>query len=195
MNLDEYKSLSDIQIMSKVGEYDSKALEELYNRYSPILYSLIKKIVEDKTKAEEVLADVFVLVWKKKNSSNISDANVYTWLITLARNKAVDIRRRDENSEEGMPEYNDDYEDYFIIPRLSESIDPLDLNKALSVKDNFEEALNKLTDAQQYVLLLAYYEGKTQSEIAKQLNIPVATVKSKIKLSLSNLKQNLVSGE
>lgn len=195
MNSDDYKSLSDIQIMSKVGEYDSKALEELYNRYSPILYSLIKKIVEDKTKAEEVLADVFVLVWKKKNSSNISDANVYTWLITLARNKAVDIKRRDENSEDGMPEYNDDYEDYFIIPKLSESIDPLDLNKALSVKDNFEEALNKLTDAQKYVLLLAYYEGKTQSEIAKQLNIPVATVKSKIKLSLSNLKQNLVSGE
>ncbi len=193
--MDDYKSLSDIQIMSKVGEYDSKALEELYNRYSPILYSLIKKIVEDKTKAEEVLADVFVLVWKKKNSSNISDANVYTWLITLARNKAVDIRRRDENSEEGMPEYNDDYEDYFIIPKLSESIDPLDLNKALSVKDNFEEALNKLTDAQKFVLILAYYEGKTQSEIAKQLNIPVATVKSKIKLSLSNLKQNLVSGE
>lgn len=193
--MDDYKSLSDIQIMSKVGEYDSKALEELYNRYSPILYSLIKKIVGDKTKAEEVLADVFVLVWKKKNSSNISDANVYTWLITLARNKAVDIKRRDENSEDGMPEYNDDYEDYFIIPKLSESIDPLDLNKALSVKDNFEEALNKLTDAQKYVLLLAYYEGKTQSEIAKQLNIPVATVKSKIKLSLSNLKQNLVSGE
>ena len=193
--MDDYKSLSDIQIMSKVGEYDSKALEELYDRYSPILYSLIKKIVEDKTKAEEVLADVFVLVWKKKNSSNVSDANVYTWLITLARNKAVDIRRRDENSEEGMPEYNDDYEDYFIIPKLSESIDPLDLNKALSVKDNFEEALNKLTDAQKFVLILAYYEGKTQSEIAKQLNIPVATVKSKIKLSLSNLKQNIVSGE
>ncbi|RKY95454.1 MAG: hypothetical protein DRQ13_07070 [Ignavibacteriae bacterium] len=195
MNLDDYKSLSDIQIMSKVGEYDSKALEELYDRYSPILYSLIKKIVEDKTKAEEVLADVFVLVWKKKNSSNFSDANVYTWLITLARNKAVDIRRRDENSEEGMPDYNEDYQDYFIIPKLSKSIDPLDLNKALSVKDNFEEALNKLTDAQKFVLILAYYEGKTHSEIAKQLNIPVATVKSKVKLSLSNLKQNLVSGE
>ncbi len=194
MNLDDYKSLSDIQIMSKVGEYDSKALEELYDRYSPILYSLIKKIVEDKTKAEEVLADVFVLVWKKKNSSNISAANVYTWLITLARNKAVDRKKRDENPGV-MPEYNDDYEDRFIIPKLSKSIDPLDLNKALSVKDNFEEALNKLTDAQKFVLFLAYYEGKTQSEIAKQLNIPVATVKSKIKVSLSNLKQNLVSGE
>ena len=59
--MDDYKSFSDIQIMSKVGDYDSKALEELYDRYSPILYSLIKKIVEDKTKAEEVLTDVFVI--------------------------------------------------------------------------------------------------------------------------------------
>ncbi len=192
--MDDYKSLSDIQIMNKVGDYDSKALEELYDRYSPILYSLIKKIVEDKTKAEEVLADVFVIVWKNKNSSNISVANVYTWLVTLARNKAVDNKRRGESSE-GMPEYNDDYEDRFIIPRLSRSIDPLDLNKALSVKDNFEEALNKLTDAQNFVIYLAYYEGKTHSEIAKQLNIPVVTVKSKIKVSLLNLKQNLVSGE
>jgi len=192
--LDDYKSFSDIQIISKVGEYDSKALEELYDRYSSILYSLIKKIVEDKTKAEEVLTDVFVIVWKSKDSSEISADNVYTWLITLARNKAVDRKRRDENPAE-MPEYNDDYEDSFIIPRLSKSIDPLDLNKALSVKDNFEEALNKLTDAQNFVLYLAYYEGKTQGEIAKQLNIPVATVKSKIKVSLSNLKQNLVSGE
>jgi len=192
--LDDYKSFSDIQIMNKVGEYDSKALEELYDRYSPILYSLIKKIVEDKTKAEEVLADVFVLVWKNENSSNKSAANVYTWLITLARNKAVDRKRRDENPDL-MPEYNDDYEDRFIIPKLSKSIDPLDLNKALSVKDNFEEALNKLTDAQNFVLYLAYYEGRTHGEIAKQLNIPVATVKSKIKVSLSNLKQNLVSGE
>jgi RNA polymerase sigma-70 factor (ECF subfamily) len=195
MNVDDYKSFSDIQIMSKVGDYDSKALEELYDRYSPILYSLIKKIVEDKTKAEEVLVDVFVIVWENKSSSNIPADNVYTWLITLARNKAVDIKRRDENPEEGMPEYSDDYEDYFIIPRLSKTIDPLDLNKALSVKDNFEEALNKLTDAQKFVLYLAYYDGKTHNEIAKQLNIPVTTVKAKIKLSLSNLKQNLVSGE
>jgi RNA polymerase sigma-70 factor (ECF subfamily) len=179
--------------MSKVSEYDSKALEELYDRYSPILYSLIKKIVEDKTIAEEVLADVFVIMWKKKDSFDYSANNVYTWLITLARNKAVDRKKREENPE-SKPEYNDDYEDKFIIPKLSKLIDPLDLNKALSVKDNFEESLNKLTDAQNFVLYLAYYEGKTHSEIANQLNIPVSTVKSKIQVSLSNLKNNLVSG-
>ena len=64
----------------------------------------------------------------------------------------------------------------------------------MNVKDKFEEALNKLTDAQKFVLYLAYYEGKSHSDIANKLNIPVATVKSKIQLSLSKLKQNLVSG-
>lgn len=180
--------------MEKVNEYDSKALEELYDRYSPILYSLIKKIVEDKSIAEIVLAEVFVILWNKKDSFDYSTNNVYTWLITLARNKAVDRKKREETPEK-VPEYNDEYEDQFMIPRLSKVIDPLDLNKALSVKDNFEEALNKLTDAQNFVLYLAYYEGKTHSEIANKLNIPVSTVKSKIQISLSNLKNNLVSGE
>jgi len=191
--LDDYKSFTDSQIMHKVSEYDSKALEELYDRYSPILYALVKKIVTNQKTAEEVLADIFVIVWEKNRKIDLTVNNVYTWLITVARNKAVDRKRRDM-AEEELPEYTDDYENDFIIPTLSKSIDPLDLKNALSVKENFEEALNKLTDAQQYVVYLAYYEGKTESEIAKKLNIPLPTVKSKIKVALTNLKQNLVSG-
>ena len=191
--MDDYKSFTDSQIIQKVTDYDSKALEELYDRYAPILYSLIKKIVTDQKVAEELLTDIFVIVWEKSSILNSSANNVYTWLVTLARNKAVDRKRRDESTEE-LPEYNDDYENEYIIPNLSKSIDPLDLNNALSVKENFEEALNNLTDAQQYVVYLAYYEGKTESEIAKKLNIPLPTVKSKIKVALTNLKQNLVSG-
>jgi RNA polymerase sigma-70 factor (ECF subfamily) len=191
--LDDYKSFTDSQIIQKVTDYDSKALEELYDRYAPILYSMIKKIVTDQKVAEELLTDIFVIVWEKSSIINSSANNVYTWLVTLARNKAVDRKRRDESTEE-LPEYNNDYENEYVIPNLSKSIDPLDLNNALSVKENFEEALNNLTDAQQYVVYLAYYEGKTESEIAKKLNIPLPTVKSKIKVALTNLKQNLVSG-
>ena len=191
--MDDYKSFTDSQIIQKVTDYDSKALEELYDRYAPILYSLVKKIVTDQKVAEELLTDIFVIVWEKSSILNSSANNVYTWLVTLARNKAVDRKRRDESTEE-LPEYNDEYENDYVIPQLSKSIDPLDLNNALSVKENFEEALNNLTDAQQYVVYLAYYEGKTESEIAKKLNIPLPTVKSKIKVALTNLKQNLVSG-
>lgn len=191
--MEDYKSFTDSQLMQKVGEYDSKSLEELYDRYSPILYTLIKKIVADQKIAEEVLTDIFVIVWEKSRKIDLPINNIYTWLITLARNKAIDRRRRDESTEE-LPEYNDDYENDYVIPQLSKSIDPLDLNNAISVKENFEEALNDLTDAQQYVIYLAYYEGKTENEIAKKLNIPLPTVKSKIKVALTSLKHNLITG-
>lgn len=188
-----YNTIPDTEIMLKVAESDSQALEELYDRYSPLLYTLIKKIVDDKNIAEEVLTDVFVIIWRKISKFNFENDSVYTWLVTLTRNKAVDRLRRDQSDEE-LPEYNDEYEDDFILPQLSEEIEPIDINNANSAKEKFEEALNKLTDAQKYVIYLAYYDGKTQQEIAKKLNIPLPTVKSKIQVAMSNLKQNLLKG-
>jgi RNA polymerase sigma-70 factor (ECF subfamily) len=178
--------------MNKVANQNSKALEELYDRYSSILYTLVRKIVVDKSVAEEVLKDIFITVWQKREQLTFPGNNVFTWLITFARNKAVDRKLREKNDAE-YPEYTSEFEDQFIIPILSRTIEPLDLSSASSAKEKYEEALGKLTDAQKFVLYLAYYEGKSQAEIAGQLNIPVATVKSKIQLSLSKLQQNLIS--
>ncbi len=184
---------SDTELFHKVAQYDSKALEALYNRYSPILYTLVKKIVTDERLAEDVLSDVFVIIWRKIDVFGKELNNPYTWLITLARNKAVDsLRRTKENH--GLPEYNDEYENEFIIPKLSRLGEPLDIKSAILMKNIAEESLNKLTDAQQYVLYLAYYEGLTQKEIAAKLNIPLPTVKSKIRKALSNLKDNMRAG-
>jgi RNA polymerase sigma-70 factor (ECF subfamily) len=191
--LEDNKSLSDIELMAKITGNNTNAFEELYDRYSTILYTLIRKIVVDKSIAQEVLADLFITIWLKKDHLNIPGKNVFTWLVTFTRNKAVDRKRREE-SITVYPEYTDEFEEQFIIPKLSNAIEPLDLSTASSAKQKFEEALGKLTDAQKFVLYLAYYEGKTQSKIAAQLNIPVPTVKSKIQLSLSKLQQNLVSG-
>lgn len=185
---------SDIELMQRVAGFDSKALEALYNRYSSILYTVIKKIVTDEKLAEEVLTDVFVIIWRKINYFDFNTNNVYTWLITLSRNKAVDTLRRTREGE-GIEDYNEEFENKYIIPRLSHEIDPLDLKTALGIKGNVEKALNQLTDAQQYVIYLAYYEGLTEKEIAAKLNIPVQTVKSKIKIALTNLRDNLIKGE
>lgn len=185
---------SDIELIQRVAGFDSKALEALYNRYSSILYTVIKKIVTDEKLAEEVLTDVFVIIWRKINYFDFNTKNVYTWLITLARNKAVDTLRRNREVE-NIEEYNEEYENKYIIPRLSHEIDALDLNTALGIKGNVEKALNQLTDAQQYVIYLAYYEGLTEKEIAAKLNIPLQTVKSKIKIALTNLRDNLIKGE
>ena len=74
---------TDIELLQRVASHDSKALEALYNRYSSLLYTVIKKIVNDEAIAEEVLTDVFVIIWQKVNLFNFDSANVYTWLITL----------------------------------------------------------------------------------------------------------------
>lgn len=182
---------SDIEIMEKIASSDSKALEALYNRYSTILYTTIRKIVPDERLAEEILTEVFVIIWKKCSLFNPEKESIYAWLLLLARNKAVDvIRRLKENS--NVPEYTDEYEDEFIIPHLSPAIEKIDYRIAGGLKVNVENALVQLTDAQQFVLSLAFYEGLTEPEIAAKLNIPLETVESKIRTALTNFKTNLM---
>lgn len=188
-----FSALTDAELMERILNNESRALEALYNRYSPILYTLVKKIIGDDRLIEEVVIDVFVIIWRKISYYNPKTANVYCWLVTLARNKAVDAVRRERNPEDQL-EYDDDYENKFIIPRLSPQIDDLDLKTAMGIKKNVEEALHKLTDAQQYVIFLAYYEGLTQTQIAQKLKIPAQTVKSKIQIALGNLRDNLLKG-
>jgi RNA polymerase sigma-70 factor (ECF subfamily) len=184
---------SDLEIMKKVAAYDSKALEALYNRYSTILYTLIKTIVTDQKLAEETLSDVFVIIWRKVNHFDFERGNVYTWLITLARNKAVDTIRMKRSGVEPQP-YSDEYENKFIIPVIKSDGKSLELKDALNRTVKMQKAMEDLTDAQQYVIHLAYFEGLTEGEIAAKLNIPVPTVKSKIRIALNNLKENLSKG-
>lgn len=183
--------LTDFEIFQKIATKDSKALEILYDRYSPVLYTLINKVVRSREVAEDVLADVFLIIWKKHYMFEASTENVYTWLITLTRNKAVDAKKRMYGRL--SPEYTDDYEDEMIVPFLPKDIDPLDLVTAFEIQTNTEKAFNSLTDAQRYVLTLAFYEGLTEKEIAERLKIPLQTVKSKIRIAVSNLKNLLKS--
>jgi len=189
--LSDYKEETDIEIFERIVKYDSKALEELYFRYSPILYSLIKKIVTDVKTAEEILLDVFTTVWEKIDLFSFKTGNVYTWLITLTRNMAVDYKndKMEENHE-----FKIKSKDFYIFPILDPGIDSLSLDSAMKIKPEISAALDNLTEAQKYVLLLAYYEGYTLDQIAGNLNIPVPTVRTKIALALNKLKENLLGG-
>ena len=181
--------LTDAEIMLKIAGYDSKALEQLYDRYAPILYTLIKKIVTEKETAEEILSDVFVIVWKNIDLFDFKTNNVYTWLIMLTRNKAIDVLSKSSDKE--MEEYTSDYEKKKIIPKLSPEIKPVELNEVLEKREKIVNAVNGLTDAQRYVLELSYYGGMYEDEIAGKLKIPVMTVKSKLQVAIGNLMQKL----
>jgi len=180
---------TDAEIMLKIAGYDSKALEALYDRYTPILYTLIKKIVKDQETAEEVLTEVFIMIWKHIDEFDFKVSNVYTWLVTLARNKAIDEMKRKKG--EDMGENNDEYEKGRIVPRLSREIESLELEEVLEKREKIEVAINSLTDAQRYVLELSYYEGLDEKKIAEKLKIPVSTVKSKLQVAIGNLMQKL----
>jgi len=182
-------SLTDAEIMQKIASYDSKALEELYDRYTPILYTLIKKIVGDKETAEEVLSDVFVIIWKQIDQYEFTKSNVYTWMVTLARNKAIDVMKRKRGKEDR--EYTEEYEREKIVPKLSREIEAMELEGVLGMREKVETAMGSLTEAQRYVLELSYYEGLDETGIAQNLKIPVSTVKSKLQVAISNLMKKI----
>ncbi len=188
--MDAINQLTDSELMLKVAEFDTEAVEEIYDRYSPLMFTSIVKIVADQKLAEEILTDVFLIVTKKIGKFDFKANNVYSWLLTITRNKAVDVLRRQRNSET-VEEYTDEYEDRYILPRLAEGISPMNLDEVLNDKERIIAAIDNMTDAQKYVLELAYYEGLTEKEIAKKLNIPFQTVRSKIQIALSNLKSKL----
>ncbi|GJQ62264.1 MAG: RNA polymerase sigma factor [Melioribacteraceae bacterium] len=188
----KYKDISDSELFDKIKKYDSRALEELYERYGKLLYSLVLHIVKDKEKASELVVDIFALVWKNSEKYDTKLQNPFTWILLLARNKAVDYLKREKYDDIEPGNYNDKYEENFIMPVLDPNIDRLSFTTANEMKDKIERAFGGLTDAQKYVINLSYYEGFTIQQISKKLNIPVETVRNKVMTAMGNLRDNLL---
>jgi RNA polymerase sigma-70 factor (ECF subfamily) len=188
----KYSGLADLELLNKISAQDSRAFEELYNRYSPILFTLIKKIVPDGRIAEIILVEVFALVWTNSGMFQREKSSVYTWIITLTRNRAVDNLRRTRSPGNSLDVYDKEYEDFFVIPFLDKNIDFLDLKTAENIKPKMEAAMDKLTDAQKYVLHLSYYQGYTLGEISSKLNLPIEAVRVKMMGAVHNLRENLL---
>lgn len=183
-------SLSDKNLMIKISDADKEAIELLYDRYSQLLYGLILKIVEDEETAEEVLTEVFQIIWTKPEYFNSEITNVYTWMAMLARKKAIDTIRR-KRGDEGIPEYNDQYELQSIIPKLSPKIKILEREKIIGKIDKISNLLNVLYPDQKLILTEAFYKASSDKAIAQKLNIPVAAVKLKLQFILETLMQRL----
>lgn len=180
---------TDAEIMLKLAGYDSKALEQLYNRYSSMLYALIRKIIPNKEMAEEVLSDVFVITWKQMDQFDFKSNNVFTWLVTLTRNKAVDAMKRETGKEKR--EYSEEYEKEEILPKLSPEIKAIDFVDVTEIREKVKVAINSLADTQKSVIDLSYYEGLDENIIAERLKIPVSSVKSKLHLANNSLTKQI----
>ena len=183
------RRLTDAEIMLKIAGYDSTALELLYDRYSPLLYALIKKIIPNHELADEILSEVFVITLKQIDQFDFKSSDVYTFLVTLARNKAIDSLRRKQGKEKRM--YTEEFEKDEIIPKLSPEIKAMEFSEVMRIKDSVQNAINGLTEAQKSLLELSFYEGLDENVIAERLKIPVSSVKSKLRLVNASLMKQI----
>ncbi|HSW55363.1 MAG TPA: sigma-70 family RNA polymerase sigma factor [Ignavibacteriaceae bacterium] len=181
--------LTDAEIMLKIAGYDSSASELLYDRYAPVLYALIKKIIPNQELADKVLSEVFVITLKQIDQFDFKSSDVYTWLVTLTRNKAIDSMKRQQGKEKRV--YTEEFEKDEIIPKLSPEIKAVEFSDVTRMRNNIQAAINSLTDAQKSLLDLSYYEGLDESMIAERLKIPVSSVKSKLRLVNASLMKQI----
>jgi RNA polymerase sigma-70 factor (ECF subfamily) len=176
---------SDAALAQRLLRRDVSAFEQLYTRHSRIVYSLVLRILRQGSTAEEVVQDVFLQVWRNSNRYDSGRGPFIPWLLTLARNRALDHlrlkserqRRREEQTEE-LPQMADD-------PQYEKALD--EKRRAERVRS----LIASLPSAQKKAIELAYFEGLSHSEIATALKEPLGTVKSWIRNGLLRLKEEL----
>ncbi len=180
------RDLADVELLRRVAEGDQEALITLYDKYGRLVYSLAYRMLQDHQLAEEVTQDVFTRVWQMAHSFDPKRSSFTTWLTSITRNRTIDVLRRRRVrglTGPGEAELNT------AITRADERFIPEHHLEALAVR----EALEQLPPTQREVLELAYFQGMTQREIAKHLNIPLGTVKTRMRLGMMKLRDLLES--
>lgn len=183
----EYQELEDRQLIQRVALGEKEALEELYSRYSTSVYSLARFMLRQEALAEEASQDIFLNIWLKASSYNPERGEPRAWIMSVAHHKVVDIirsRRRNINMTDPK-----DYETLDLLPSGQMSTaDEAELNLE---RERIRRALTILPEAQREVIVLAYFHGLSQSEIAERLGQPLGTVKTRVRLAMQKLRAEL----
>ena len=175
------ESLSPDQLLSLLLSRDEKGFNYLYKNYSGALYGVIIRIVRYEEEANEVLQDVFVKIWNSVKSFDASKASLYTWMLNIARNSAIDRLK--------SKSFQNDLQNQSIPDFVSDGI-------GLSTEQSHEfnevqDRVNTLRDDYKILINKAYFGGLTQEEIAEELQIPLGTVKTRTRAALIELREIL----
>jgi RNA polymerase sigma-70 factor, ECF subfamily len=179
--------LSDEALLNAIANGAVWAMESLYQRYSRILYSLAYRLVADHQVAEDLLQDAFLAIWRRSTSYSPQTGAARSWLISILHHRAIDhlrrVRRRSTLQEAPLEELALDETTAF--PDVWEEV-------WRSVKSSqVRAALMKIPAEQRLVIELAYFQGWTHTEIAEGVQIPLGTVKARLRLGLMHLKHAL----
>lgn len=170
-------TLLEKHIVELLQERDEKAISLLYEHYGDTLFGVANKVVRDEELAQDVLQESFVKIWKKSDSYDASKAKLFTWLFRITRNTAID-KLRSVNTKTDK-EIQMDVSDVYNLG--VDSIRP----EFMDVQEN----LGKIEPKYQVVLDALFFQGMTQQEASDELDIPLGTIKSRLKIGLRELKK------
>lgn len=177
----------DLHCLLRLQAGDAKALREMYDRYTPLLYPVVLRILRSTADAEDALQDAWLQVWKRSATYDPRRGTIAAWLLTVARSRALD-RYRSLSSRRNAESKVDP-------EQTTPPVDPSTNAASAQVGERIRSAMAQLQAQQRQVLEIAYFEGLSQSEIAERLKAPLGTVKSWTRQGLTRLRELLPQEE
>lgn len=179
---------TDDELVASLTAGDISALEVLYDRYSTLVFSVSLRVLYDRQLAEDVTQEVFLRLWRRPQSFDPSRGRLLSWLMSVTRNRAIDERRKlsrriraEDPADEPLPDRGD-----------SEGRDDPQLALVLTeLRWKVRQAMQSLPPAQRQVIELGYFGGLTQVEIAERTGLPLGTVKTRVRLAMNKLRNEL----
>ena len=183
----ELGALRDEELFVLIAHGDERALGALYDRYGRLVFTLALRIVGDRPSTEEVVQDVFQIVWQRTGTFRPEAGSVAAWIVGVTRHRAIDhIRSRLHKARQ---------RDVHIDDALAAVLhDNADAEQVVVARSDVRSALAELPADQRQAIELAYYGGMSAAEIASSMGTPVGTVKTRLRLGLSKLRAALMPG-
>jgi RNA polymerase sigma-70 factor (ECF subfamily) len=176
--------ISEEELVARLQRNDRVAYEYLYDNYSAALYGVIHRIVLNEETASDVLQDAFVKIWNGISSYDPKKGKLFTWMLNISRNMAIDkTRSKDFNN-------NQKNQSTEIVVNQMGRLKTDDLKPE---HIGLAELIEKLDPNEKFLIDLMYFKGYTQSEIAEEYNIPLGTVKTRLRSATMNLRKIFIS--
>jgi len=173
----EIGTIDDAVLLTRMGQRDENAMEEIFRRYSGAVYSVALRVLHDRGQAEDVLQEVFLQLWRHPLVFVQQRGSLGGWLVVVARNRAIDLLRRRKPT------------DAVEEVTLASSLNVADEAERNTTMQKVRQAIAELPDEQRKTLELAYFEGLSHTEIASRTGDPLGTVKTRIRQGLISLRK------
>jgi RNA polymerase sigma-70 factor, ECF subfamily len=175
---------SDLQVLKALQQGDTTALGIVYDRYGAVVYRLALRILANPTEAEDLTQEIFLAFWRGVDKYDPERGTLLVFLLTITRSRALN-RLKQQTSQQNLQQKVGDYLSQTHSNPGMESATLTELCERMGI------ALGQLPSHQKQVLEMGYYQGKSQSEIARELNLPLGTVKTRSRQGLLKLRQFL----